>query len=110
MTKLQEAREAIRLENIQDDNKALSVLNDTFSKWEFDNTKYNNVVLKGILQGNKKVKYYIIANSILLEIKDSSKIYNYEINGTAGKNTKQIKELELPFNRNSTLTLLDILF
>ena len=105
MTILEETRQAIRLEKLQDDNKALSILSDIFRVWELDTVQYNNVTIKGVIQGSRKEKHYIIANNILLEIKNKEKVYNYDVSGNAGKNTKVIAELELPFTRNNTIKL-----
>ena len=105
MTILEETRQAIQLEQLQDDNKALSILNDTFTVWELDTVQYNNVTIKGVIKGSRKEKHYIIVNNILLEIKNNTKIYNYDVSGSAGKNTKVITELELPFTRNNTTKL-----
>ena len=105
MNKLEQVRHEIELERLQDDNKALGILNDTFIMWELDTVQYNNITIKGVIRGSRKEKHYVIANNVLLEIKNSSKIYNYEVSGSAGKNTKVITELELPFSRDNTIKL-----
>jgi len=105
MTKLEEARQAIILERLEDTNKVLSVLNDTFIKYELDTSKYNNTTIKAVMQGSRRELYYVVVNGNLLQIINPAKVYNYEINGSSGKNTKFIKELELPFGINTTITI-----
>ena len=109
MTKHEQVKLEIAREKQEDKSKAIEVLNETFSKWEFDSSTYNNAVIRGMLQHGRKVKLYIIVNNYLLEIKDGAKIYNYSINGESGKNTKNITYLDgLNFNNNSTIKILEL--
>jgi len=106
--KYEDIKKEIELENLQDDNIMLKVLNDIFRVYEFDNSTYsNNTIIRAVLQGEKETKYFIISNNNLLQIKKIGKYFDYQINGNTGKNTKFIKELELPFARNSTTKILE---
>ena len=109
MKTYKEVKEEIRLEKLEDENKALAVLNDTFRTYSIDAETYNNPIIKGVLNNSKVIKSYVIVNGYLLQIINDKKIYNYEINGNAGKNTKVIKELNLPFSLNSTTKLINII-
>ena len=94
---------------IETTNKARSILNDTFIKYELDTTSYNKTTIKAVLHGKRKERLYTIVNSQLLQINNDKKVYDYEINGTSGKNTKNIVDLGLPFDYNSTEKLSDII-
>ena len=109
MTTYQKVKELNRLDTLKDDNKALNILNDIFSVWEFNTTNYKTTTIQGVLKGSRKSRLYVIANNILLQINDNYKPYNYFFNGNAGKNMKQVIKLDLPFSRNATLKLIDIL-
>jgi hypothetical protein len=61
------------------------------------------------MQGSRRELYYVVVNGNLLQIINPAKVYNYEINGSSGKNTKFIKELELPFSINTTITISEAL-
>lgn len=60
----------------------------------------NYIMFKAIRGKAKWAKRYIIVNNTILQISDNAKTYTYQINGQAGKNTKEVMQLDIGIEIN----------
>ena len=100
MTRLEQARLEMAEENKQDKEAVVAMLNNIFKEWELDDSRYKDVTIKGILRGKRSAKHYVVVNSNLLEIKNDTLIYTYNLNGSSATNTKNIMYIDGLNNNN----------
>lgn len=83
-------------------NKLMAILNDEFIFEIEPHLNNQNYLIFKAYRGkrSKWAKRFIIVNNTILQIKDNCRTYTYQINGTAGKNTKEVMTLDIGIDIN----------